>query len=47
MISFLELYSTLSEKKDFCHGFSFFNRFTTLKTPYPLNSQNLLDKRDD
>ena len=25
---FLEIHSTLSEKKDFCHRFSFFNRFT-------------------
>ena len=37
--NFLELYSTLSEK-DFCHKFSFSNRFT--QTSHPLNSQNLL-----
>ena len=35
--NFLELHSTLSEK-DFCHKFSFFNRFTQT----PNNSQNLL-----
>ena len=28
------------KKKDFCHKFSFFNRFT--QTSHPLNSQNLL-----
>ena len=37
--NFLELHSTLSEK-DFCHKFSFFNRFT--QTSHPLNNQNLL-----
>ena len=36
--NFLELHSTLS-KKDFCHKFCFFNRFT--QTSYPLNGQNL------
>ena len=29
-------------KKDSCHKFSFFNRFTQINTPYPLNSQNPL-----
>ena len=29
---FLELHSPLSEKKDFCHKLSFFNRFTETPT---------------
>ena len=37
---FLEIHSTLSEKKIFVTNFSFFNRFTPM--PPPLNSQNLL-----
>ena len=37
------LHSTLSEK-DFCHKFSFLNRFTHLHTLYPLNDQNLLSE---
>ena len=40
---FLQVFKTLSSviwKKDFCHKFPFFNRFT--QPPNPLNSQNLL-----
>ena len=37
-LNFLELYSSLSEKR-FCHKFSFFNRFT--QAPHVLNGQNL------
>ena len=46
---FLWLPSTVSEKKDFCHKFSFFNRFIHPPPPPPphphpsLNSQNLLN----
>ena len=36
----LELHSTLSDK-DFCHKFSFFNRFT--QNSHSLHSQNLLN----
>ena len=36
---FLELHSTLTEKKDFCHKFSF---LTDWLKPLPLNGQNLL-----
>ena len=34
----LELHSTLTDQKDFCHKVSFFNRFTQP----PLNGQNPL-----
>ena len=33
-LKFLELNSKLSEKKEFCHSFSFFHRFT--QTPQPV-----------
>ena len=39
--NFLEIHSTLSEN-DFRPKFFFFNGFTQLHTPDPLNSQNLL-----
>ena len=38
----LELHSTICEKKDFCHKFSFFWRIHSIPHPHPLNSQNPL-----
>ena len=40
----LDALTTYIWKKDFCHKFSFFNRFT--QTPQPLNDQNPLAKWD-